>query len=113
MKIKPCPFCSISQVEAHLLENAEMKEQYTVSCGACGCQCGSFKTKEEAIKKWNKRKQRLGSNCPLCNQNAPLESFKLTPNGTTIYYQYKCTCGFQSGISRNSDLIISTWNKNS
>lgn len=51
-KLKPCPFCGgIAIVDM----DEDWYWEWKVFCPKCGCDIGYFKTKEEAIKAWNKR----------------------------------------------------------
>lgn len=57
INLKPCPFCG---GKATLCKPyITMTPVYWVKCEACECESSTFKTKEEAEKAWNRRKDGL------------------------------------------------------
>lgn len=107
--LKKCPFCSISQVE--VVESEVNKNQYAVYCGACGSHTKEGEM-EEVVNLWNKRS---GSekDCPICEKEVVLRSYKFNQKSKVSFFVYECSCGFSSGTSHHKDLVERTWKRRS
>lgn len=58
-KLKACPFCGSKWTQARYMNNPfdtnHVYGGYRAECTDCACLTKAYKTKEEAIKAWNKR----------------------------------------------------------
>ena len=52
-KVDRCHFCGAPQVYLHLRKSVQ---EIQVRCGKCGAEGPSAQTEEDAIEKWNKRR---------------------------------------------------------
>ena len=53
-ELKPCPFCA---GKPNLNKcKSDVNIWYSIGCEECECQTAEFKSKEEVVKRWNKRK---------------------------------------------------------
>lgn len=57
MTVAPCFECKSVHVVGSLIKKSDVKVLgYSILCMNCGNEIGGFKTKEEAIEKWNTTK---------------------------------------------------------
>jgi Lar family restriction alleviation protein len=54
-ELKPCPFCSKSDVTTQLTEDPGYESLWSVYCRDCGAEGESSSTKSHAVKMWNTR----------------------------------------------------------
>lgn len=55
-ELKVCPFCeSVDDVDVWEQKYTNEDITYKPFCGVCGCELMEYKTREEAIDKWNAR----------------------------------------------------------
>ena len=55
IKLKPCPFCGYTGAEIIEAENKYLYYRYMAQCQKCGAMAKLCRTKEEAVKNWNRR----------------------------------------------------------
>ncbi len=53
-ELKPCPFCSGTNIYIFNMGN-DKEDSFVAECIDCESSSGYAKTKQEAIKKWNRR----------------------------------------------------------
>jgi len=52
-ELKPCPLCSENSSIVSCYQN--IADNWTVSCGACGCSSGTSKSRDNVVDHWNTR----------------------------------------------------------
>jgi len=53
--IEQCPFCGSDNINIEYFELFANAKLWYVKCDGCGCNTGYCPTKDEAVKKWNRR----------------------------------------------------------
>lgn len=55
MKLKPCPFCGYEKPALASTHTNFFAEMFLVICDNCGCRGKQTKSKDDAVKSWNRR----------------------------------------------------------